>query len=142
VRCVASHSKSGSKSEPGQKTIWGTVFPVNARVGQQGTLTRVWADRGARPRAPRVSRYQSAYIFCAVCADRGATAALVMPQADTAAMSAHLVEISKTVAKGAHAVLVLDGAGWHGAKALQIPDNMTLLPLPPHAPELNPVENI
>lgn len=65
-----------------------------------------------------------------------------MPHADTAAMNAHLVEISQTVAEGAHALLVLDGAGWHGAKALCVPDNITLLPLPPYAPELNPIENV
>ena len=64
-----------------------------------------------------------------------------MPHADTAAMNAHLVEISRTVAEGAHAVLVLDGAGWHGAKTLCVPGNITLLPLPPYAPELNPIEN-
>ena len=60
----------------------------------------------------------------------------------TAAMNAHLAEISGTVAQGAHAVLVLDGAGWHGARALKVPDNITLMPLPPYAPELNPVENV
>jgi transposase len=65
-----------------------------------------------------------------------------MPHANTAAMNAHLAEISRTVAQGAHAVLVLDGAGWHGSKALRVPDNITLLPLPPYAPELNPVENV
>ena len=65
-----------------------------------------------------------------------------MPKADTSAMRAHLKEISKTVAPGAHAILVLDGAGWHGAKALKIPKNITLLPLPPYAPELNPIENV
>ena len=65
-----------------------------------------------------------------------------MPHADTEAMNAHLAEISCTVAEGAHAVLVLDGAGWHGSKALCVPDNITLLPLPPEAPELNPVENV
>lgn len=65
-----------------------------------------------------------------------------MPNADTAAMNAHLAEISRTVAEGAHAVLVLDGAGWHGAKALKVPENITLLPLPPYAPELNPIENV
>ena len=65
-----------------------------------------------------------------------------MSQLDTAAMNAHLVEISKAVAPGAHAILVLDGAGWHGSKALQVPENITLFPLPPYAPELNPVENI
>ena len=65
-----------------------------------------------------------------------------MPQVDTATMNAHPVEISKAVAPGAHAILVLDGAGWNGSKALQVPENMTLLPLPPYAPELNPVQNI
>ena len=67
---------------------------------------------------------------------------LVLPFANTEAMNAHLAEIARTVAQGAHAVLVLDGAGWHGAKALTIPDNISLLHLPPYAPELNPVENV
>ena len=119
--------------------VW---FQDEARVGQQGTLTRIWAPRGSRPRALRDTRYTSAYIFGAVCPERAATAALVMPHADTAAMNAHLAEISRTVADGAHAVLVLDGAGWHGSKALRVPDNITLLPLPPYAPELNPIENV
>jgi transposase len=57
-------------------------------------------------------------------------------------MNAHLVEIARTVAKGAHAILVLDGAGWHGSKALKVPENITLLLLPPYAPELNPIENV
>jgi len=119
--------------------VW---FQDEARVGQQGTLTRIWAGRGTRPRAPRDTRYTWAYIFGAVCPERAATAALVMPNADTPAMNAHLAEIARTVAEGAHAILVLDGAGWHGAKALCVPDNITLLPLPPYAPELNPVENV
>ena len=58
------------------------------------------------------------------------------------AMNEHLAEIAKTVVPGAHAVIVLDGAGWHGSKALCTPDNITLLPLPPYAPELNPIENV
>ena len=53
-----------------------------------------------------------------------------------------IAEIAKAVAPGAHAVSVLDGAGWHGAKALKRPDNITLLPLPPYAPELNPIEYV
>lgn len=57
-------------------------------------------------------------------------------------MNLHLVEISRTVAPRAHAVLILDGAGWHSAHDLVVPDNITLLPLPPSAPELNPVENV
>ena len=65
-----------------------------------------------------------------------------MPFANTEAMNAHLAEIARTVAPGAHAVLVLDGAGWHGAGDLVVPDNISLLALPPYAPELNPIENV
>ena len=39
-------------------------------------------------------------------------------------------------------LLVLDRAGWHGAKALAVPPNVTLVPLPPYSPELNPVERV
>jgi transposase len=115
---------------------------ADARVGQQGTLTRVWARRGTRPRAPRDTRTQWAYIFGAVCPERGAAAGLVLPTVNTQAMNAHLAEISRSVAPGAHAVLVLDGAGWHGSDALVVPDNLSLLTLPPYSPELNPVENV
>ncbi len=119
--------------------VW---FQDEARVGQQGTLTRVWAKRGTRPRAPRDTRYQWAYIFGAVCPARGAAAGLVMPFADTSAMNAHLVEIARAVAPGAHAMLILDGAGWHGGHDLVVPENISLLMLPPYSPELNPVENV
>ena len=57
-------------------------------------------------------------------------------------MNAHLAEIARTVEPGAHAVLVLDGAGWHSSKNLAVPDNISLLSLPPYSPELNPVENV
>jgi transposase len=114
-----------------------------ARVGQQGTLTRVWAERGSRPRAPRDQRYDWAYLFGAVCPARDAGAALVLPAADSEAMNLHLAEISRNVTPGSHAVVLLDGAGWHqtGGK-LELPENISLLKLPAYSPELNPVENI
>ncbi len=65
-----------------------------------------------------------------------------MPFADTHAMQAHLEEIGRTVAPGAHAILLIDRAGWHTTGGLKIPDNITLLFLPPRSPELNPVENV
>lgn len=65
-----------------------------------------------------------------------------MPYADTDAMTDHLQEIAHNVAKGAHAVVLIDGAGWHTAKALRVPVNITLLKLPAYCPELNPQENI
>ncbi|MBS1168449.1 MAG: transposase [Proteobacteria bacterium] len=65
-----------------------------------------------------------------------------MPRCDTSAMNLHLIEISKAVAPKAHAVLLLDQAGWHTTKNLAVPANITLLPLPPRCPELNPRENV
>ena len=57
-------------------------------------------------------------------------------------MNVHLAEIATQVAADAHAVLMLDQAGWHLSAALEVPSNITLLPLPPKCPELNPVENV
>lgn len=66
----------------------------------------------------------------------------MLPCANAEAMNLHLTEISKEVAVGAHALLVLDGAGYHQTAALDVPENITLLHLPRYSPELNPVENI
>ena len=57
-------------------------------------------------------------------------------------MALHLAEISRTVTPGAHAVVLLDQAGWHISDKLNVPTNITVLPLPAKAPELNPVENV
>jgi transposase len=67
----------------------------------------------------------------------------VLPFVNTEMMNLHLAEISASVTPGAHAVLTLDGVGWHqqGGR-LRAPDNITLLHLPPYSPELNPVENV
>ena len=75
-------------------------------------------------------------------AQRGVGAALILPRCNTQAMQWHLKEISSQVAPEAHAVLILDQAGWHTTGKLNIPSNITLLSLPPRSPELNPVENI
>ena len=91
----------------------------------------------------RDNRYDSAYLFGAICPARRVGAAIIMPAVNTAAMNEHLKEIGTQVAPGAHAVLVCDGAGWHQqGGTLCLPDNITLLPLPAYAPELNPMENV
>lgn len=112
-------------------------------MGQQGSLTYIWADRGSRPPAPRDQRYEWAYLFGAVCPARGIGAALVLPDVNTDAMNLHLAEISRRVCPGSFAIVQVDGAGWHqpGGR-LKVPDNMALLHQPPYSPELNPVENI
>ena len=139
LRC--SHGWKEVNDAPARLTI-DPSCKDEARVGRQGTLTRVWARRGTRPRAPRDRRYAWAYLFGAVCPERAVGAALVLPYADTEATGLHLAEIGRHVTPGAHGVVVLDRAGWHGAGGLAVPENVTLLPLPSYAPELNPVENV
>jgi transposase len=118
-------------------------FQDEARVGQQGTLSRVWAPIGSRPAMVRDNRRANAYIYGAICPCRRVGAALVMPTANTEAMNEHLKAISAQVAPGAHAVLICDGAGWHAkSKELVVPANLTLVTLPPYSPELNPMENV
>jgi hypothetical protein len=119
--------------------IW---FQDEARVGQKNKITRRWARRGTRPSAPHDQRTQSLYIFGAICPAEGKAAGLVLPRCDTYAMALHLKEISCLVTPGAHAVVLLDQAGWHTSDKLPIPDNLTLMPLPAKSPELNPVENV
>ena len=66
----------------------------------------------------------------------------MMPKANARAMQAHLDEISLHVAKTAHAVVLMDRAGWHTTARLKLPKNITILLLPSRSPELNPMENI
>jgi hypothetical protein len=112
------------------------------RLGQKNPRTRRWARRGSRPAVPQDLRTESAYLFGAICPERGTGAAVVMPRADTEAMQVHLDEIARSIAVGAHAVVLLDQAGWHTTANLLIPRNITLLSLPPRSPELNPTENL
>ena len=99
--------------------IW---FQDEARVGQQGRLTRLWAKRGTRPRAPRDRRYAWTYLFGAICPARAVGVGLVLPFADKAAMNRHLDEIGRSIGPEAHGALVLDRAGWHRAKRLRVPE--------------------
>jgi hypothetical protein len=118
--------------------VW---FQDEARVGQKGSLEYIWAPIGSRPPAVRDNRHDSVYLFGAICPSRAVGAAIIMPAANSEAMSEHLKEIGTQIVPGAHAVLVCDGAGWHqkGGR-LKVPDNITLLPIPPYTPELNCME--
>jgi len=68
--------------------------------------------------------------------------ALILPDANAAGMQAFLDAFAETIADDEHVALVLDGAGWHNGKSLRLPPNITLVPLPPYSPELNPVERV
>ena len=98
--------------------------------------------RGTRPSAPKDQRRASAWIFGAICPAQGKGAGIVMPRCNSEAMSMQLEESAFHVAPGAHAVLLLDQAGWHGSAELVVPANISLMPLPPRCPELHPPEPV
>jgi hypothetical protein len=122
-----------------QIEIW---FQDEARFGQRGTMTRIWARKGTRPRVVRQQQYEYVYLFGAVCPGSGKTAGLVLPVLNTLAMNMHLQCISEQLEQGKHAVVVLDKAAWHTTKKIREFKNISLLALPPVSPELNPVEQI
>ena len=99
--------------------VW---FQDEMRVGQKNKLTYRWARTGSRPRAIHDQRTQSTYLFGIVRSlpERGTGAALVLPFCNTEVMQLHLDEIAARVTAGAHAILILDQAGWHGAKIVEI----------------------
>jgi hypothetical protein len=81
----------GAGLPPGRPVeVW---FADEMRVGQKGTLTRVWAETGSRPSAVRSDGYQSVYLFGAVCPGRDLGCALILPRCDTAAMALFLDEL-------------------------------------------------
>ncbi len=131
---------AAAAAHPDQRVaLW---FMDEARVGQKGRLCHRWWRRGQRPPGRRDKRFESAYLFAAVEPTTGAEVALVLPEATTVTMTLFLAEFGRRLPEGVHAALVLDGAGWHGAKELEVPANVTLVPLPAYAPELNPVERV
>ena len=95
-----------------------------------------------RPRGRRDLRHHAAYLFGAVCPERDVGVALVLPCVGAAAMQAMLDELSAAVAPDAHAVVLMDRAGWHIAKDLAVPANLTPLFLTAYSPELNAIERV
>lgn len=125
---------------PGKRIeVW---FQDEARFGQQGTLRRVWARRGTRPRAVRQTKYEWLYVIGAVCPSTGQSVGLLAPTIHAEMINAFFEQFSQEVDPEVHVVMVWDQAGFHRAEAVRPPVNVTLVPLPPYSPELNPVENL
>src|SRR5262249_38021373 len=129
-----------AEQHPDQKVeVW---HQDEARFGQKGSLTRVWARRGSRPRRVRQDGRESLYVLTAVCAASRAAVGLVVPGVDTAVVNLLLEELSRGLATGVHAVLLWENAGYHTRGGLVVPPNVSLIGLLPYSPELNPVENL
>jgi transposase len=117
-------------------------FMDEARFGQQGTTTRMWAPKGSRPTAVKQTRYEWLYLFAAVEPATGVSVALQAPSINTGTMSVFLQMLASELGPKDHAVLIMDQAGWHRARKLKTPTNIWILFLPPYSPELNPVERL
>lgn len=132
-------SRISEKIKSNKIEIW---WQDESRVGQQGSLSRVWAAKGTRPRVVRQRQFLNTYIFGACCPDKDKGCALILPECHTGMMQLHLDEISKNIEDGFHAIVIMDRASWHTTEALIIPPNLSLSPLPPYSPELNPMEQV
>jgi len=87
-------------------------------------------------------RFTFACIFAAIEPGTDNAFALTLPYVNTEAMQLFLDGFAETIDEDEHVAMVLDQAGWHGAKALAVPGNITLVPLPPYSPQLNPIERV
>lgn len=117
------------------------MFQDEARFGRINDVRRCWAPKPVRPVCQAMLTHEYTYAYAAVDVARGQIDSLILPHVNTACMQIFLDEVAARH-PGERIVMVLDGAGWHAGHALQVPANMRLLPLPPYAPELNPVEHV
>ncbi len=115
------------------------LFEDEARFGRMSDPIRCWAPVGCRPQVSTHRVRQYTHVFGSVCPQDGELISLILPYADTAAMSFYLAEVSRRH-PDEHILMFLDRAGWHQAKALIVPDHLTLDWLPPYSPQCNPQE--
>ena len=117
------------------------MFQDEAGFGRINKPKRCWCSKKIRPSVPCHHIREYRYAFGAVEPITGENFFLVMPQCNTDCMNLFLKTLSKEYAKD-QILLVCDGAGWHKSKGLIVPDNISLLHIPPYTPEMNPIEQI
>jgi hypothetical protein len=117
------------------------MFQDEARFGRMSDLKSCWAPKPIRPIVPMQVVREYVYAFGAVSPKDGRHDSLVLPHANTEAMSMFLEAISGWYPDD-YILMFTDQASWHRSKALCIPDNMELGFLPPYSPELNPQEQV
>lgn len=117
------------------------MFQDEARFGRISSPKACWAPLPLRPSVARQIVREYIYIFGAVSPHDGQHDSLVLPWANTEAMSLFLEELSRRY-PDEYILMFMDQAGWHKGKSLRIPSNIELAFLPPYSPELNPQEQI
>ena len=117
------------------------MFQDEARFGRINDVRQCWAPKPIRPLCKAMLTHEYTYAYAAVEPATGTMDALILPQVNTYCMQIFLDTVAARH-PGERIVMVMHGAGWHSSKHLIAPPNMRLLPLPPYAPELNPIEHI
>lgn len=117
------------------------MFMDEGRFGRISEIRRCWAPPGVRPVAFAQMEREYSYAYAALTPFDGELVSLVLPGVNAEMMSLFLGETSRLY-PDEQVVMIMDQAGGHKAKRLDIPDNITLHWLPPYSPELNPVEHL
>ena len=117
------------------------MFQDEARFGLIRPLRACWAPRPRRPELPHRLARQYTYAYGAVSPLDGKSDFLILPSMRTEAFACFLTELSRRY-PDEHIALVLDGAASHRTEKLLLPENITLIALPPYSPQLNPIENL
>lgn len=116
-------------------------FFDEGRFGLQSTVTRVWAKRGVPLYVKVKQGYKNFYSYSCVSPHSGESFSLFLPEVNTEMMNIFFREFSKNYSDK-NILIIMDQAGWHKSKNLNIPENVFLKFLPPYSPELNPVEKL
>lgn len=116
-------------------------FQDEGRFGRINNVSRCWVPKNVRPVVTQQFIREYTYAYTAVCPQTGESYSIIAPCNNTEAMNIFLAELSNHYSHY-RMIMILDGAGWHTSKLLEVPENIRLLHLPPYAPQLNPVENI
>lgn len=117
------------------------LFFDEARFGTHSKLGHGWYPKGSRTAVKVKLGYKNFYVYGVANPWTGRNFSLLLPKANTDCMNVFIQELVKDF-EDKRIILVLDGAGWHKSKDLLIPNNITLVFLPPYSPELNPVERL
>ena len=117
------------------------MFADEARFGRINRPRPCWAPIGIRPEVASQLIREYIYLYGAVSPKDGTCVYLIMPTSNTACFQAFLDVLSRKFARQ-DILLVVDGAPNHRCGELALPDNISLLFLPPYSPELNPKENL
>ncbi|MBS1651701.1 MAG: IS630 family transposase [Bacteroidetes bacterium] len=116
-------------------------FEDEAAFGRMNHVRKCWVHRPDRAIVKKQTIREYLYAFTTVCPQTGETCSIISPFCNTEAMNALLLE-TNVAFPNYRIVMIMDSAGWHTTSKLDVPENITILPLPPYSPELNPVEHV